>query len=301
MNKNLIVLLGPTGIGKTDLSIDIAMHFNTDILSSDSRQFYKELRIGTAVPTSLQLKKVKHHFIWNKSIHDYYNVSMYEQEVLQTLEVLFKEKDNAFLVGGSGLYIDAVCKGIDDMPDIDEDLRNSLLERIEKEGVESLRFDLKKLDPESYANIDLKNKNRLLRAVEVCLMTGKPYSSYRNKTAKERDFKLIKIGLRRDREELYERINMRVDMMMEEGLLEEAKSVFEYKNLNALKTVGYRELFGYFEGIHSLEKAIELIKRNSRHYAKRQITWFARDKDIKWFHPDDKNEILKYLSSKIKL
>lgn len=296
--KTLIVILGPTGVGKTDLSIDIAIKLNAEILSSDSRQIYKELKIGTAVPEDEQLAKVKHHFIQHKSIEDYYNVSHYENEAINKLNVLFKTNDYALLVGGSGMYIDAVCSGIDDIPDIDMELRESLIKREKEEGLESIRFELKHLDPEFYDKVDLKNTQRVLRALEVCLQTGKPFSSFRTGKTKSRDFNIIKIGLNIEREKLYNRINQRVDIMVNEGLVEEARKVFPKKHLNALKTVGYRELFDSFDEKHSIEKAIELIKRNSRHYAKRQLSWFSRDKEIQWFKPSSLDDILKFITER---
>jgi tRNA dimethylallyltransferase len=297
MTKKLFILLGPTGIGKTNLSIQIAQYFNCPILSCDSRQFYKEMRIGTAVPSADQLKAVKHFFIGNKSIHDYYNVYQFETEALQLMNELFQQLDALLMVGGSGMYIDVICKGIDDIPDIDPDLRERLIEKYEEEGIESLRFDVKKLDPEYYEKVDLKNKNRMLRAVEVKLQTGKTLTSFRKNKKAERDFEIIKIGLERNREELYDLINQRVDQMMDKGLLEEAKNMHPFKESNALNTVGYKELFEYFEKKISLEKAIELIKRNTRRYAKRQITWFNRDKEIHWFNADDHTEIQKFIAS----
>lgn len=298
MKKSLIVILGPTGIGKTDLSIDIAKEFNTEIISSDSRQVYKELKIGTAVPSEEQLKKVTHHLIGNKSIYDYYNASMFEFEVLDILEILFQTHNHVIMTGGSGMYINAVCDGIDDLPTIDQKLRDDLIQKYKEEGLESLRLQLKMLDPESYAKIDLKNAKRILKALEVSIQTGKPYSSFLSQTTKKRDFNIIKIGLQREREELYERINLRVDQMVEEGLIDEAKLFYKDRQLNSLNTVGYKELFECFDGTISVEKAIELIKRNSRHYAKRQISWFSRDKDIVWFHPEKMNEIIVYIKSK---
>lgn len=295
--NSLIVILGPTGIGKTDLSIDVAKAFNTEIISSDSRQVYKELKIGTAVPTDEQLQKVKHHFIGNKSIYDYYNASMFEFEVLDILKELFQKKDQVVMTGGSGMYINAVCDGIDELPTIDQKLREDLIKKHEEEGIESLRLQLKMLDPVSYEKIDLKNPKRVLKALEVSIQTGKPYSSFLTQPKKKRDFKIIKIGLQRDREELYERINLRVDQMVEEGLIEEARNYYQDRHLNSLNTVGYKELFEYFDGKITKEKAIELIKRNSRHYAKRQISWFSRDKDIVWFHPEKKDEIISYIES----
>jgi tRNA dimethylallyltransferase len=295
--KNLVVILGPTGIGKTDLSIDIAKKFNTEIISSDSRQVYKELKIGTAVPTDDQLKKVKHHFIGNISIYDYYNASMFEEEVLETLKDLFVNLDYVVMTGGSGMYINAVCDGIDYLPTIDQKLRDDLIKKHQEEGIESIRLQLKMLDPVSYTKIDLKNPKRMLKALEVTIQTGKPYSSFLKDTKKKRDFNIIKIGLHRDRDELYERINIRVDQMVEEGLIEEVKRFYKDRHLNSLNTVGYKELFDCFDGNITQEKAIELIKRNSRHYAKRQISWFSRDKEIVWFHPEKEENIIEFINS----
>ncbi len=297
--NTLIVILGPTGIGKTDLSIEIAQEFKTEIISSDSRQVYKELKIGTAVPTNEQLETVKHHFIGNKSIYDYYNASMFELEVLDTMKKLFKKTNQVVMTGGSGMYINAVCDGIDELPTIDLKLRNDLIKQYEEEGIESLRLQLKILDPISYEKIDLKNPKRILKALEVSIQTGKPYSSFLTELKKERDFNILKIGLQREREELYERINIRVDQMVEEGLIEEAKIYYKDRQLNSLNTVGYKELFECFEGKITQEKAIELIKRNSRHYAKRQISWFSRDKKIVWFHPEKKENMIKFIKSKL--
>lgn len=293
--KKLIVIIGPTGIGKTDLSIEIAQELNTEIISCDSRQIYKELKIGTAVPTNIQLNKVKHHFIGNKSIYDYYNASMFEVEVLELLDKLFLKNKTVIMTGGSGLYIDAVCKGIDDLPTIDQELRAELINRLNKEGIESLRMQLKMLDPDYYKEADIRNPKRILKALEVTLQTGKPYSTFLTKSRRTRDFKIVKIGLQRNRNELYERINLRVDQMIDDGLIDEARIFYKDRLLNSLNTVGYKELFNYFEGSGTLEKAIELIKQNSRHYAKRQISWFGRDKEIAWFHPDRKNEILEFI------
>ncbi|MCG8411093.1 MAG: tRNA (adenosine(37)-N6)-dimethylallyltransferase MiaA [Bacteroidales bacterium] len=297
--KNLIVIVGPTGIGKTDLSIDIAKEYNTEIISSDSRQVYRELKIGTAVPTDQQLSEVKHHFVGNVSIYDYYNASMFEFEVIDKLKQLHDSYNEVIMTGGSGMYINAVCNGIDELPTVDQDLRNELKERFEKEGIESLRMQLKMLDPVSYERVDLKNPKRMLKVLEVSLQTGKPYSSFLSKPKKQRDFNIIKIGLERDRVELYNRINLRVDQMVEEGLVDEARRFFPDRNLNSLNTVGYKELFDYFDGIIDLDKAIELIKRDSRHYAKKQISWFNRDKEFTWFHPDKKEEIIRFINSKL--
>lgn len=299
MQQTLIVILGPTGIGKTDLSIDIARKLGTEIISSDSRQIYKELKIGTAVPSDAQLMKVKHHFIGNKSIYDYYNASIFELEVLELLNELYKTYNQAVMTGGSGMYIQAVCDGIDELPTIDTQLRNDLLQKYNDEGIESLRIQLKMMDPESYQKMDLKNPKRILKALEVSIQTGKPYSSFLTRPKKQRPFHILKIGLQRDREELYERINKRVDEMAKEGLVEEARRFFKDRHLNSLNTVGYKELFEHFEGKISLTKAIELIKRNSRHYAKRQMSWFSRDKEISWFHPESKQKIIDFIQNNI--
>ena len=299
MQQTLIVILGPTGIGKTDLSIDIARKLGTEIISSDSRQIYKELKIGTAVPSDAQLMKVKHHFIGNKSIYDYYNASIFELEVLELLNELYKTYNQAVMTGGSGMYIQAVCDGIDELPTIDTQLRNDLLQKYNDEGIESLRIQLKMMDPESYQKMDLKNPKRILKALEVSIQTGKPYSSFLTRPKKQRPFHILKIGLQRDREELYERINKRVDEMAKEGLVEEARRFFKDRHLNSLNTVGYKELFEHFEGKISLTKAIELIKRNSRHYAKRQMSWFSRDKEISWFHPESKQKIINFIQNNI--
>ncbi len=300
MKNTLIVINGPTAIGKTDLSIYLAKKLDTEIISADSRQFYKELKIGTAVPDNAQLKSVKHHFIGNKSIHDYYNASSFEFEVINLLKKLFLKTNQVIMVGGSGMYVDAVCKGIDDLPEIDMEIRSSLIKKFETEGIESLRFELKRLDPDYYAVADLKNPKRLLKALEITLQTGKPYSTFRTKTIKKRDFNILKIGLNMDREKLYERIELRVDKMIENGLIDEAKQFIEYKKLNSLNTVGYKELFPYLEGEYSLERAIELIKRNTRRYAKRQLSWFNRDKEINWFMPDEKEKILNFILKNLK-
>jgi len=297
--KYLIVILGPTGIGKTALSIEVAKYLGAEIISCDSRQIYKELRIGTAVPEPHELSAVKHHFIGNKSIFDYYNASLFEEEVIELLEKLHAERDFVVMVGGSGMYIDAVVQGIDYLPTIDQELRADLLEKYREFGIEYLRRELKILDPEYYKIVDLKNPKRILKGLEVSLQTGKPYSSFRINERKPRNFTTVQIGLEMDREILYNRINQRVDKMMQEGLLAEAKQFYEHKALNSLNTVGYKEIFDYLSGEYSLEKAVELIKRNSRHYAKRQLSWFKRDESINWFEPSKKSEILTFLSNLI--
>ncbi len=296
--KTLVVIIGPTGIGKTDLSIEIAQHLNSEIISCDSRQMYRELKIGTAVPEPLQLEKVKHHFIGNLSIHDYYNASEFENQTINLLETLFKHNNYAVMTGGSGLYVNAVVKGIDELPTIDPNVRAQLLKKLETEGIESLQNELKKVDPKYYEEADINNSKRLLKALEVYEMTGQTYSSLRVAEKKERPFNIKQIGLTMDREKLYERINLRVDLMLEAGLIEEARKFHSYKNLNSLNTVGYKELFSHFDNEYDLDEAIRLIKRNSRRYAKRQYSWFHRDDTIKWFNRENKEEIIKYIESK---
>lgn len=300
MNKNLIVLIGPTGVGKTELSLNLAERLNTSIVSADSRQLYADLKIGTASPTPNQLKRVPHHFVGILKLTDYYSAARYESEVLTLLDDLFKEKDNVILTGGSMLYIDAVCKGIDDIPTVDPETREILLERYNKEGLEQLCSELKLLDPEYYGIVDLKNPKRIIHALEICYMTGKTYTSFRTSQNKKRPFNIIKIGLKREREELYQRINQRVDVMMEEGLLDEVKTVYPYLHLNSLNTVGYKELFNYLDGEWELPFAIEKIKQNSRIYSRKQMTWFKRDQDIKWFHPEEEDAIYSYIKNRNK-
>ena len=297
MKNILIVLLGPTGVGKTDISIDIARHFNCEIISADSRQFFSEIKIGTAAQSDDQLAEIKHHFVRFLSVKDYYSSSLFERDVLKILPDLFTENNMVLLTGGSGMYIDAVCKGIDEIPDVDPLVREKYNNKYRKEGIEGLRIALKMLDPEYYKKVDLKNPKRIIRALEICETTGRPYSSFLIKPERERDFRIIKIGLERTRKELYDRINRRVDKMICEGLEEEAKGLFELKHLNALNSVGYKEFFDYFEGKISKEKAIELIKRNTRRFAKRQITWWAKDEEIRWFAADALQEIIKYIES----
>lgn len=293
----LIVIVGPTGVGKTELSLRIAEKYSAEIVSADSRQIYKDIKIGTAAPTTDQLLRVRHHLVGQLSLSDYYSAAKYEEEAIACLNEIFSRKDVAVLTGGSMMYIDAVCKGIDDIPTVDEITRTTLLKRYEEEGLERLCAELRILDPEYYKIVDQKNPKRVIHALEICYMTGKTYTSFRTNIKKERPFKIVKIGLNRDRAELYERINLRVDEMMKQGLIEEVKSVVQYRQYNSLNTVGYKEILKYLDGEWTLDFAVEKIKQNSRIYSKKQITWFKRDEDIKWFNPEQENEITEYISS----
>jgi len=305
--KYLITIVGPTAIGKTALSITLAQHFNCEIISCDSRQFFKEMTIGTAVPNQEELSSATHHFIQNKSIFENYTVGDYEKEALQQLDELYKTNDFAILIGGSGLYVDAILKGFDEFPEIDPAIRSEVNLNYEKLGIEYLQQQLKKLDPDYFQKITLENSQtlqnpqRMMRFVEVCIASGKPYSSFLNQKKNNRTFIPILIGLDADREVIYNRINQRVDIMMNEGLLEEAKELYPNKALNALQTVGYRELFSYFDGEFSLPFAIEEIKKNTRRFSKRQLTWFKRNENTKWFdYSTDRKEIIKYIEENLK-
>jgi len=295
MPSTLVVLIGPTGVGKTELSLSIAERFNTCIVSADSRQLYADLKIGTAAPTPDQLARVPHHFVGTLKLTDYYSAAQYEAEVMKKLEELFKEHEVVVLTGGSMMYVDAICKGIDDIPTVDAETRELMMQRYEAEGLEPLCQELKLLDPEYYNLVDLKNPKRVIHALEICYMTGQTYTSFRTRSTKERPFHIIKVGLTRDREELYDRINRRVDIMMQDGLLEEARHVYAYKHLNSLNTVGYKEMFKYLDGEWALDFAIEKIKQNSRIYSRKQMTWFKRDTEITWFHPDQKEKIMQHI------
>jgi tRNA dimethylallyltransferase len=300
MTPTLVAIIGPTAIGKTALGIQLAEYFKTEIISADSRQMYRELKIGTALPTDDQLRRVKHHFIGNLSVCDYYNASMFEVEVLELLKKQFHNNPLLLLIGGSTLYINAVFHGIDDLPTVDPQLRNDLQFQYKTHGIEYLRLKLKLLDPEYYQRVDLKNPNRLLKAIEISLMTGKPYSSFLTAPTKKRDFNIIKIGLNSERKALFERINTRVDEMLEQGLLDEVKLLQPYRHFNSLNTVGYKELFAYLDNKIPYIEAIDLIKQNTRKYAKRQITWFNRDAEITWFEPSQKTEILDFINMNTK-
>ncbi|MDR1708025.1 tRNA (adenosine(37)-N6)-dimethylallyltransferase MiaA [Dysgonomonas sp.] len=285
--KSLIVLLGPTGVGKTALSINLAEYYKASIISADSRQFFKGLEIGTAAPTAEERSRVRHHLVGMLDVTDYYSASEFEQDALTIIDGELKSQDIIIASGGSMMYIDALCKGIDDVPTIDEKLRQEVYNLYEREGLEPIRSQLRMLDPDFYNEVDLKNYKRVIHALEVCLMTGKPYSSFRTNTKKQRPFNIIKIGLMRNREELYERINQRVDNMMVEGLLDEARKYYSQRHLNSLNTVGYKELFKYLDGECTLEFAIEKIKQNTRIYSRKQMTWFKRDREIHWINLSD--------------
>lgn len=291
--KKILCIIGPTAVGKTDLSMDLALELDTEIISCDSRQVYREMRIGTAVPEAQYLQKVTHHFIGSVSVEDYYSVYRYEVDALAKAEELFRKRDFIVLTGGSGLYLDAFLFGMDDIPDPDPEIRKDLEERLVVEGMESLRFELKRLDPEYYGTVDLKNPKRVMRGLEVCLSTGKTFSQFRIRSTEARSFEYQIFCLDRERAELHQRINTRVDSMMKNGLLEEVKNLYPHRHLNALKTVGYRELFDAIDGKHSFETAVELIKRNTRRYARRQLTWNKKYKDSIWLDAKYQDVILK--------
>lgn len=300
MNKRfLVVIVGPTAIGKTNISIQLATMFGSEIISADSRQFFKEMNIGTAKPNSEELFQVKHHFVNNLFISDKYSVGDFEKQSLKFLNTYFQTNQTAFLVGGSGLYINAVLNGFDAFPEVDENIREKLNEEYTEYGIEYLQDELSNCDPEYFLKIDKNNPQRLIRAIEVFRSTGIPFSSYRLKEEKSRPFEIIKIGLNIERAKLYERINQRVDLMIREGLLEEVKSLVSFKNTNALQTVGYKELFDFLDGICDFDEAVELIKRNTRRYAKRQLTWFNKDPEIKWFLNDQPEIIADYIRLKM--
>lgn len=298
--KTLIVILGPTGIGKTELSLQVAEHLATPIINADSRQIFSEIPIGTAAPTREQQSRVKHYFVGNHHIDDYYSASMFEEDVMKTLEHIFKESDTALMSGGSMMYIDAVCNGIDDIPTIDEQTRATMKRRLETEGLSALLEELKVLDYEHWKIVDHNNPRRVVHALEICKMTGKTYTSFRQNITKKRPFNIVKIGLTLDRTTLYDRINRRVEEMIEHGLEAEARSLYDKRELNALNTVGYKEMFEYFDGTTTLEEAIFKIQSNTRRYCRKQQTWFKRDPSIKWFNPCEIKEIIKHIDSCLK-
>ena len=285
--KSLVTLVGPTGVGKTEVALQLAKHIGSPIINADSRQMFADLQIGTAAPTAAQLAAVQHFFVGTLSITDYYSAARYESDVLALLERLFTSHDTLLLSGGSMMYVDAVCRGIDDIPTVTDETRALLRERWQTEGIERLKAELRLLDPDYYAIVDLKNPKRIVHALEICYQSGRPYSSFRTATAKERPFRILKLGLRRDRAELFDRINRRVDQMLADGLLDEARRMLPYREENALNTVGYKEMFQVLDGTWTLPFATERMKKNTRVYAKKQMTWFQRDTDIHWFHPSE--------------
>lgn len=299
--KTLITLQGPTGVGKTELSLRLAEFFDTCILNADSRQIYRDIPIGTAAPTKAERQRVPHHFVGMLALDDYYSAAQYESDVLRLLnDEVFPQKDVAILSGGSMMYIDAVCKGIDDIPTIDAETREMMRERYEREGLEPLAEELRLLDPDYYAECDIRNPKRVVHALEICYMTGRTYTSFRVRRKAHRPFRIIKVGLQREREELYDRINRRVDSMMQDGWLDEARRVLPFRHCNSLNTVGYKELFKYLDGEWELDFALEKIRRNTRVYSRKQMTWFRRDEEVRWFHPEDENGILNYLQAVLK-
>jgi tRNA dimethylallyltransferase len=298
LEKTLIVITGPTAVGKTALCLDVAKHFHIPVINADSRQIFRELKIGTAPPTEAQMQQVHHDFVGILGLDDYYSASLFEQQVLELLDRQFLTSDYALMAGGSMMYIDAVCNGIDDIPTIDDQTRTMMKQRLADEGLEALCDELRQRDPEYYEIVDRQNPRRVVHALEICLMTGKTYTSFRKRERRQRPFSIVKIGLNRPREELYERINRRVDQMMADGLLEEAKALYPKRHLNALNTVGYKELFDYIDGRWPLEEAVERIKGNTRRYARKQLTWFKKDENIRWFHPDETETIIKYICGK---
>ena len=298
MSDTLVVILGPTGVGKTELCLCVAEHFGIPIINADSRQLFREIPVGTAAPTTAQQRRVEHLFVGTLWLDDYYSASMFEEDVMEYLRSYFTpQRRIALMAGGSMMYIDSVCNGIDDIPTVDDTTRAMMKRRYEEEGLESLCCELERLDPEYYNVVDKKNPKRVVHALEICLMTGNTYTSYRKNEKKARPFKILKIGLNRDREELYGRINKRVEEMVAAGLVEEARSVYRKRGLNALNTVGYKELFEYFDGKCTLDEAVFRIQCDSRKYCRKQLTWFRRDKEIKWFHPDNIEEIIKYIET----
>lgn len=300
MNKKLIVIVGPTGVGKTELCLQIAEHLNIPIVNADSRQIFSEIPIGTAAPTPEQQQRVKHYFVGNHHLDDYYSASLFEEDVMQLLtDNLFNTSDVALMSGGSMMYIDAVCNGIDDIPTIDDNTREWMKQRLETEGLLRLVEELKLLDPEHWKIVDRNNPRRVVHALEICYMTGKTYTSFRQNAKKQRPFDIIKIGLNRDREELYNRINARVLQMFDEGLVDEALAVYDKRGLNSLNTVGYKETFEYLDGLITIDQCIFNIQSNSRRYCRKQQTWFKRDKNIMWFHPDNIKEIINYIDNQL--
>jgi len=297
--NTLVVILGPTGVGKTELCLHIAEHFHIPIVNADSRQIFAEIPIGTAAPTPKQLHRVKHYFVGNHHINEYYSASMYEQDVLSILPTLFEDSDLALMTGGSMMYIDAVCNGIDDIPTVDENTREWMKKRLAEEGLKNLVEELRQLDPIHWEEVDKSNPRRVVHALEICHMTGKPYSTFRKHDKKKRPFDILKIGLNRERSELYDRINKRVEQMFKDGLVEEARKMYPYQKENALNTVGFKELFSAFNGDYTLDEAKERIQGNTRKYCRKQLTWFKRDETIQWFHPKQEKDIIQLIQNTI--
>lgn len=299
MKGNLIIVVGPTAVGKTDFGVKLAKYFNSDVISCDSRQLYKEMSIGTAKPSVEEMQGVKHHFIDSHSVANLYSAGDFERDVDNLLETYFEKKNVAILLGGTGLFVKAVTEGLDAMPAAPEELRLQLMARLESEGLEILQNELAKLDPIGFNEMDIQNSQRVVRALEVCLSTGKPFSSFKIKEKKQHNFNVIKIGLEREREELYARINQRVDLMLEGGLLAEVNALVDFEKNNALQTVGYKEVFGFFRGEYEYPEMVELLKRNTRRYAKRQMTWFKNQDTFEWFHPDELEEVINYIKKQL--
>ncbi len=299
LNKYLIVIAGPTAVGKTTLTIKLARYFDISVINADSRQVYHEMSIGTAKPSIEEMAGVKHYFVGSKSLNDLFNAGIFEKEALAICDEVFRKKNLLILSGGSGLYINALCEGLDEFPVVESDIRNDLNDEFEASGLEPLLEELRVYDPAYYKMVDLQNPQRVIRALEVIRASGKPYSLFRKRVCRERPFGFIKIGLHRDRPDLYDHINQRIDRMIEGGLFEEAKSLITFRNHNALQTVGYQEIFDHLDGMYDFEEAVRLMKRNSRRYAKRQMTWFGRDSEFRWFHPERFEEIVAYITSKV--
>jgi tRNA dimethylallyltransferase len=297
--KYLITLVGPTAVGKTPVAIALAKYFNTEIISADSRQFYREMKIGTAIPSAEQLAAVRHHFIGNRSVQEYYNASIFEYEVLELLKGLFDRFNIVIMTGGSGMYIDAVCSGIDDFPTVNAIVRENLKSAFQQKGIDWLRSQVKESDPSYYSQVDRNNPKRLLKALEIIAMTGRPYTSFLTREKKERYFNIVQTGLNIEREKLYDNINRRVDHMIRDGLVDEAKALQSFRKLNALDTVGYKEIFNYLEGKTTLEEAIDMIKRHTRRYARRQLTWFRKNRNIRWFTQDEQGALIEYVCEKM--
>lgn len=295
--KTLIVITGPTAVGKTALCLDIAKHYGIPIINADSRQVYRDLKIGTAAPTEDQLRQVRHYFVGILSLDEYYSASIYEEQVTALLDTLFQQSDYALMTGGSMMYIDAVCNGIDDIPTVDDETRATMKRRLEDEGLERLCEELKRLDPEHYAIVDRSNPRRVVHALEICHMTGRTYTSFRKNERKERPFRIVKMALTRPRDIIYERINQRVDQMIADGLVDEARRLYPQRHLNALNTVGYKEIFTYLDGTWTFEEAVERMKGNTRRYARKQLTWFKKDPSITWFSPENQSLIINHIES----